>query len=87
VQQLAAELWGDGDGVSITENRYGKAKSVWGKPLADVLAGLDARPDFACVGVTPGEEIRYIHRHIDGDDLYFVAGAVPEVRSRLSQRN
>jgi hypothetical protein len=83
VQQLAAELWGTCDGVSITENRYGKGKVVWGKPLADVLAGLDARPDFACVGVTPGEEIRYIHRHIDGDDLYFVASALPEARRFL----
>ena len=83
VQQLAAELWGDCDGVSITENRYGKGKVVWGKPLADVLAGLDARPDFACLGVTPGEEIRYIHREIDGDDLYFVASALPEARRFL----
>jgi hypothetical protein len=83
VRQLAAELWGDCDGVSITENRYGKGKVVWGKPLADVLAGMDARPDFACFGVTPGEEIRYIHHEIDGDDLYFVASALPEARRFL----
>jgi hypothetical protein len=83
VQQLAAELWGDCDGVSITETLYGQGKVVWGKPLADVLAGLDARPDFACSGVTPSEEIRYIHRHIDGDDFYFVASAVPEARRFL----
>ncbi len=83
VQHLAAALWGDCDGVSIIENRFGEGKVVWGKPLADVLAGLDSRPDFACLEVTPGEEIRYIHRHIDGDDLYFVASSFPEARRFL----
>jgi len=83
VQQLAAELWGECDGVSITENRLGKGKIVWGNPLAEVLRGLDAPPDFACHGVAVGEQILYIHRNIDGDDLYFVASAAPETRRFL----
>jgi len=83
VDRLAAELWGECDGVSITENRTGKGKIVWGRPLAEVLRDLDAPPDFACHGVTVGEQIRYIRRHIDGDDFYFVASAVPEARRFL----
>jgi hypothetical protein len=83
VQQLAAELWGECDGVSITENRCGNGKVIWGRPLAEVLRELDTPPDFACHDVAVGEEIRYIHRNLEGDDLYFVASAVPEARRFL----
>jgi hypothetical protein len=83
VRRLADELWGECDGVSITENRCGRGKVVWGKPLAEVLAGLEAPPDFACRDVTVGEHIRYIHRTSDGDDLYFVASALPQARRFL----
>ncbi len=78
VLQLAGELWGECDGVSITENRCGNGKVIWGRPLEEVLGDLDTHPDFACHHVTVGEEIRYIHRNFEGDDLYFVASAVPE---------
>ena len=83
VQQLAEELWGECDGVSITENRCGNGKVIWGRPLAEVLGELGTRPDFACHHVAVGEEIRYIHRNVEGDDLYFVASGVPEARRFL----
>jgi hypothetical protein len=70
VQQLAEELWGDG-------------KVFWGRPLGEVLRELGTPPDFACHEMTVGEEIRYIHRNFEGDDLYFVASAVPEARRFL----
>jgi len=95
VQQLAEELWGGCDGVSITESRFGNGKVIWGRSLAEVLGELHTPPDFACHYVALGEEIgefqfprapdlvRYIHRHLGGDDLYFVASAVPEARRFL----
>ena len=83
VQRLAEELWGECDGVSITENRCGNGKVMWGRPLAEVLRELRTPPDFACHDVTVGEDIRYIHRTVDGDDIYFVASAVPETRRFL----
>ena len=83
VQRLAEELWGDCDGVSITENRCGNGKVVWGNPLAQVLRELRMRPDFACHGVALGEDIRYIRRTVEGDDVYFVASALPETRRFL----
>jgi hypothetical protein len=83
VQQLAEELWGECDGISITENRCGTGKVFWGRPLAEVLGELGTRPDFACHDVAVGEEVRYIHRNLEGDDLYFVASAVPEARRFL----
>jgi hypothetical protein len=90
VQRIAAELWGECDGADITENQYGKGKIVWGRPLwsefdfmADVLSGLGAPPDFACHQTLVGDQIRYIHRSVDGDEVYFVASGVPEARRFL----
>ena len=83
VQRIAAEVWGDCDGESLTENHYGKGKVVWGKPLVDVLGSLDTPPDFACKEVAVNEQIRYIHRTDGGDDFYFVASAFPEAKRVL----
>jgi alpha-L-rhamnosidase len=83
VQQLAEELWGDCDGVSILENRCGDGKVMWGRTLGEVLGELRTPPDLSCLEATVGEEIRYIHRDIDGDDVYFVASGVPEARRFL----
>ena len=83
VQQLAEELWGDCDGESILENRCGDGKVIWGKTLGEVLGQLRTPPDLACLDATVGEEIRYIHRNIDGDEVYFVASGVPEARRFL----
>jgi len=84
VQRLAAELWGNCDGVSIQESRYGDGRVIWGKLLRGVLAQQGVPPDFACDDeVTVGEEIRYIHRNIEGDEVYFVASGVPEARRFL----
>ena len=63
-ERIAAELWGDCDGESLTENQYGKGKVVWGKPLVDVLADMERLPDFACQEVAVSEQIRYIHRTV-----------------------
>ena len=80
VQRIAAEVWGDCDGESISESHYGKGKVVWGKPLVDVLGALDTPPDFTCKNVAVNEQIRYIHRHDHGADIYFVASAFPEAK-------
>ena len=34
VQRIAAELWGDCDGVNLTEHRFGKGRVIWGRPMA-----------------------------------------------------
>lgn len=83
VQQLAGQLWGAIDGIGIQENRYGDGKVIWSRTLGEVLGELRTPPDFACLEATVGEEIRYIHRNIEGDDFYFVASGVPEARRFL----
>src|ERR1019366_4961465 len=70
VQQLGAELWGECDGVAIMENQFGKGHIVWGIPLAQVLEGLETRPDFDCHDTAVGDEIRYIHRWVEGGEIY-----------------
>jgi len=37
VHDLAADLWGDMDGVTDTQHAYGKGMVVWGLPLKNVL--------------------------------------------------
>ena len=68
VSALANEMWADCDGSKVTEHALGQGKVVWGKPLADVFAGLKIAADFDAP-----ENVLYIHRAVDGGDVYFVA--------------
>lgn len=83
VRALAEELWGECDGSSIKENRFGNGRVIWGQAIDDVLTELQTLPDFACAEAAVGEEIRFIHRIDGSDDLYFVASGVPEARRFL----
>ena len=79
LQQLAAELWGDCDGKTVTEHRCGKGKMVCGQD-ARSRAGRDgraARFPHAEDHVANADTSRYIHRAADGADIYFVANGSP----------
>ncbi len=71
VASLADKIWGDCDGKTVTEHGYGKGKVIWGKPLAEVFAGMGVSPDFEFSG--RGARVDFIHRVIDGADVYFVS--------------
>ena len=83
VQRLGAEMWGECDGVGVRQNDFGKGRIVWGVSLSEVLAALGTPPDFACHATPVGEEIRYIHRSVEGAEIYFVASGVPQARRFL----
>ncbi len=83
IRRLTAELWGVCDGSSLTENRLGKGKVIWGRPVSQVLRDLNAPPDFDCQDVKVGDEIRYIHRRDKDDEIYFVASSNPAARRVL----
>ncbi len=68
VKAIGDRVWGDCDGKRVTEHRYGKGRVFWGRPVAEVLASLGARPDFEC---EPGP-LGWIHRVADGLDIYLV---------------
>jgi hypothetical protein len=70
VQKLAAQLWGDCDGKTLTEHALGSGKVVWGQSLDQVFSGIHLAPDFQTDGPA---QINYIHRTLGNADIYFVA--------------
>ena len=73
VQALAAELWGDLDGVSRTRRSYGKGTVVWGLPPAEVLASLRIPKDVEYSRGAGCERCSWIHRRTADAEIYFVA--------------
>jgi len=63
VRSLAAEVWGDCDGSNVKEHRLGKGRVVWGRTFAEVLAALDAPPDFEYQSADTAR-LCYIHRRL-----------------------
>jgi hypothetical protein len=74
VRGLADQVWGQADGLTITENRHGKGRVIVGRSLGAVLAEL-APPDFEFTPAAGEGMLRYIHRQVDHVDQYFVANA------------
>ncbi|MEI7503345.1 MAG: glycosyl hydrolase, partial [Paludibacter sp.] len=68
IQKLVAELLGKCDGVTVKENRVGKGRVIMGKTPEEVMAEMKIERDF-----TSKEFLRFIHRNIDGTEVYFVA--------------
>ncbi|MCU0449437.1 MAG: hypothetical protein MUC97_06255 [Bernardetiaceae bacterium] len=72
IAALAARLWGRTNGRSLTENRYGRGRVVWGRPVAQVLQGLGLGPDLAVAGPLPIDSLDFIHRRTAEAEVYFV---------------
>ncbi|HXA45864.1 MAG TPA: glycosyl hydrolase, partial [Candidatus Angelobacter sp.] len=68
VASLAAEVWGDCDGKTVTEHAFGKGRVVWGPSLKTVLAQMQTPPDF-----TSSVKLNWIHRQVGDTEVYFVA--------------
>jgi len=71
LNNLAAEIWGDLDGVSRTRRSVGKGQVFWGMPLANVMASLKIGPDLAVNKPLDGE-LSWIHRKDGETDIYFL---------------
>ena len=72
IREIAAELWGNCDGQSVTEREADSGRVFWGKPLNDVLNGLGIKPDFACRS-EPAASICYKHRAANESEIYFIS--------------
>jgi len=72
VPELAAELWGDLDGISRAIRHCGKGKIVWGLPLTDVLESLSVSKDVE-FGKALEAEIVWTHRQTPDADIYYIA--------------
>jgi len=73
VNQLAAELWGDCDGVHTLDHAAGQGHVYWGKPLDDVFAAQQLSPDFEVNSASARPHLAYAHRVAGDTDIYFVS--------------
>ena len=72
VGKLAARIWGDCNGRTITEHALGRGKAVWGRTLAQVLGELKLEPDFE-YPASDGAQLGFIHRRDGETEIYFVS--------------
>jgi hypothetical protein len=85
---LAAEIWGDLDGVSRTKRVHQKGTVVWGQPLSEVLSAARVAPDVEYERPLDGD-LAWLHRSTDDADIYYLATTANrardwEVRFRVS---
>jgi hypothetical protein len=90
VREIAAEVWGDLDGISRTAHLYGKGKAIWGQPLPDILNAEHIARDFEYASALDAS-VSWIHRRAGDADIYFVANRSDrpldtEARFRVSGR-
>ncbi len=72
-KQLCQQLWGHIDGVSLTENCFGKGLVCWGQPLTNLLQKLKIEPDFEVASRSGDAPVVYIHRKAGDVDFYFIS--------------
>jgi hypothetical protein len=74
VQELAATLWGDLDGVSRFRRRVGNGSVIWGLPLSEVLTSMHIPKDVE-YSHPLDMELFWIHRRAQNVDIYFVVNS------------
>ena len=78
VRDLANEVWGKCNGEDVTHNNYGKGHIYWGKNVGAVLAEQGIEPDFDFHGNVENTALDFIHRKVEGIDIYFVRNTTAE---------
>jgi hypothetical protein len=79
VRALAADLWGDLDGVSRTIRYVGKGRVFWGWSPAEVLAAASIPRDFDYARGLDAE-LAWLHRRTKDADIYYVANTTDRAR-------
>ena len=74
VKEMAAKLWGDIDGATITQHKAGKGNVFFGVTLEDVFSRMNLKTDV----VLP-EQFNYIHRKDGEADIYFVSNQSQQI--------
>ena len=76
VRKLADKIWGECNGETIKEHKYGKGKIIWNIPLRDVLSEMQISPDFTAENIiNKDQHIDYIHRRTDKEEIYFISNS------------
>lgn len=83
VQRIAAEMWGDLDGKTRTERRFGKGRVIWGKTAREVLLAEGVKPDCTFTGQAENpDDLDYIHRTSGDAEIYFVINRTNQPTTR-----
>jgi hypothetical protein len=72
-KKIVDEIWGNINGTTITENKFGKGIVFWGAPLKSVLQQINIQPDFEFSSRSGDVPILYTHRKSPEADIYFIA--------------
>lgn len=72
VKAVAADLWGDMDGITDNRHSFGKGQVIWGLPVDEVLASMKVGRDFEC-NCSPQTTMNWIHRRAGHVDIYYVS--------------
>jgi hypothetical protein len=70
VKSMAAELWGEVDGVNVKSGKYGKGTVLNGMDMKEALALVNCVPDCK---VPEDNSIHYGHRTLGNGEIYFVS--------------
>ena len=74
VKDLADKLWGECDGKTIHERRYGQGRIVWErKRVRQVLADSGIGADCVFSAKTGTNGLDYVHRRTEQADIYFIS--------------
>lgn len=85
IRSLADSVWGDLNGISLTQSYYGKGRVFWGLPLAQVLSMVSVPADVT-FDKPLGARLSWIHRRDGKTNIYFIANltdSVQRVRGRF----
>ena len=82
---MATQSWPHGyqDCIAISPRPFGKGRIIWGKPLREILSADGVQPNFEVADGENDTFIGFIHRTVDGAEVYFVVNrnARPETAS------
>ncbi len=69
VKNMAAELWGDVDGINVKSRKFGKGMVLFGMDMSEALALINCIPDCK---LPEDNSIHYGHRTLGNGEIYFI---------------
>jgi hypothetical protein len=82
VKSMAAELWGNVDGITNKINHYGKGLVINGMDMQEALNLIKVIPDFTADG---NNDIPFIHRQLQDSEIYFISNQKNETVNTTAQ--
>jgi len=73
LRELAAKMWGECNGSTIKENKYGQGRIVWGYTPEEWLKKTGIVPDFKSTDSQLDSVFNFIHRETALAHIYFVS--------------